>query len=251
MVYKYKYSPTDDLVGYIDASLSVFNTSHYTADMGSDDDDPDPDVCQYRGYRNGPEHPTDPYGLSPQYWHVFAARLAFVVVFEVGRAQQSARWVGSPGCSSVGGTAYLQGAVRQRVSRQPAWALNLKAVTPSQHIVFLTTAVVSYIIPDVPTEVRTQIQRERLLTKEAKFDHGLSRGKSIDEYDELLYALRERDLGNNSRFGDILRRGSWGRRLSRQSDGAAGDSHTDMHRTVTRSSSTVWGDPSSTFLAHP
>ncbi|KAE8737110.1 hypothetical protein FOCC_FOCC017429, partial [Frankliniella occidentalis] len=82
MVYKYKYSPTDDLTGYIDASLSVFNTSHYTADMGSDVDDPDPDVCQYRGYRNGPDHPSDPYGLSPQYWHVFAARLAFVVVFE-------------------------------------------------------------------------------------------------------------------------------------------------------------------------
>lgn len=34
------------------------------------------------GYRNGPNE-SDPYGLSPQYWHVFAARLAFVVVFEV------------------------------------------------------------------------------------------------------------------------------------------------------------------------
>lgn len=34
------------------------------------------------GYRNGPNE-TDPYGLSPQYWHVFAARLAFVVIFEV------------------------------------------------------------------------------------------------------------------------------------------------------------------------
>ncbi|XP_052132194.1 anoctamin-4, partial [Frankliniella occidentalis] len=93
MVYKYKYSPTDDLTGYIDASLSVFNTSHYTADMGSDVDDPDPDVCQYRGYRNGPDHPSDPYGLSPQYWHVFAARLAFVVVFE-GRELQHKKFSG-------------------------------------------------------------------------------------------------------------------------------------------------------------
>lgn len=33
--------------------------------------------------RNPPNHPNDPYGLSPHYWHVFAARLAFVVVFEV------------------------------------------------------------------------------------------------------------------------------------------------------------------------
>lgn len=54
--------------------------------MGADkdrDDEWEPDTCQYRGYRNGPDHPNDPYGLSPQYWHVFAARLAFVVVFEV------------------------------------------------------------------------------------------------------------------------------------------------------------------------
>lgn len=49
--------------------------------MKSDTDDKHPETCQYRGYRNGPEH-SDPYGLSPQYWHVFAARLAFVVVFE-------------------------------------------------------------------------------------------------------------------------------------------------------------------------
>ncbi|XP_076687258.1 anoctamin-4 isoform X2 [Andrena cerasifolii] len=80
-VYAIVYSPTNDLVGYIDSSLSEFNTSDYREDMKSDTDDKHPETCQYRGYRNGPEH-TDPYGLSPQYWHVFAARLAFVVVFE-------------------------------------------------------------------------------------------------------------------------------------------------------------------------
>lgn len=50
MVYKYKYSPTENLVGYIDASLSVFNTSDYIGDMGGDleDEDPPP-TCQYRG----------------------------------------------------------------------------------------------------------------------------------------------------------------------------------------------------------
>lgn len=50
--------------------------------MKSDADNKHPETCQYRGYRNGPDHKLDPYGLSPQYWHVFAARLAFVVVFE-------------------------------------------------------------------------------------------------------------------------------------------------------------------------
>lgn len=53
--------------------------------MGVDKDNHygnEPNTCQYRGYRNGPDH-EDKYGLSPQYWHIFAARLAFVVIFEV------------------------------------------------------------------------------------------------------------------------------------------------------------------------
>lgn len=62
----------------------MFNTSHYEPGMGSDEEKDNYETCQYRGYRNGPEFPPeDRYGLSPQYWHVFAARLAFVVVFEV------------------------------------------------------------------------------------------------------------------------------------------------------------------------
>lgn len=81
-VYTFVYSPTEDLVNYIDSSLSEFNTSDYRDDMKSDVEDEHPETCQYRGYRNGPDHPDDKYGLSPQYWHVFAARLAFVVVFE-------------------------------------------------------------------------------------------------------------------------------------------------------------------------
>jgi len=50
--------------------------------MGADTDAEDPPTCQYRGYRNPPTEEKK-YDLSPQYWHVFAARLAFVVVFEV------------------------------------------------------------------------------------------------------------------------------------------------------------------------
>lgn len=40
----------------------------------------DPKLCYYRGYRNGEE---ENYSLQSHYWHVFAARLAFVVIFEV------------------------------------------------------------------------------------------------------------------------------------------------------------------------
>jgi hypothetical protein len=49
----------------------------------------EPPTCQYRGYRNPPGHQKE-YDLSPQYWHVFAARLAFVVVFEVMSNARSA-----------------------------------------------------------------------------------------------------------------------------------------------------------------
>lgn len=47
--------------------------------------DTEPETCQYRGYRMGPEYGKDAYTLSPQYWIIFGARLVFVVLFEVRR----------------------------------------------------------------------------------------------------------------------------------------------------------------------
>ncbi|XP_033223638.1 anoctamin-4 isoform X2 [Belonocnema kinseyi] len=178
-VYAFVYSPTNDLVGYIDSSLSEFNTSHYAEGMGSDVDDPDPPTCQYRGYRTGPE---DHYGLSPQYWHVFAARLAFVVIFE--------------------------------------------------HLVFALTGIMSYIIPAVPKSVATQLQRERLLAQEAKFEKGI-RGK--EDEDDLVSVLREAGI---SRPGGG--RGSWIRRFSKLSDGL--DAHVDVgnRNLINSETSTVW-----------
>ncbi|XP_060533932.1 anoctamin-4-like [Cylas formicarius] len=186
MVYKYKYSPTEDLQGYIDASLSVFNTSHYNDGMGADDDDETPETCQYRGYRNGPNE-YDPYGLSPQYWHVFAARLAFVVIFE--------------------------------------------------HVVFGLVGIMQYVIPDVPSELKTQIQRESLLAKEAKFEHGLKRNDY--DYDDIVNTIRENDSVYRSHESRVGIRGSWARRLSRFSDGL--DAHVEVvSRKKKSTSSTVW-----------
>lgn len=121
--------------------LAAFNTSDYRDDWGQKTEK-DPDVCYYRGYRKPHSDATDPYGLSPQYWHVFAARLAFVVVFE--------------------------------------------------HVVFILTGIMQLIIPDVPVEVKTQIQREQLLAKEAKYQHGLKKARET-EYQELIQALREQN----------------------------------------------------------
>lgn len=47
MVYKVGYSKNHNLVGYIDHSLSVFNTSDYKEEWGGKGEN-DPDTCQYR-----------------------------------------------------------------------------------------------------------------------------------------------------------------------------------------------------------
>lgn len=49
--------------------------------------------CRYRDYRNA-----DDYSYTVQFWHVFAARLAFLILFEVsteGRLPEEAQrsWV--------------------------------------------------------------------------------------------------------------------------------------------------------------
>lgn len=92
-----------------------FNTSHYKEDWRPKSEN-NYGICQYRGYRyeyynfyiqtalklamiftqnylletiiyrNPPNNSLpveENYNYSPHYWHVFAARLAFVVVFEV------------------------------------------------------------------------------------------------------------------------------------------------------------------------
>lgn len=62
----------------------------------------------------------------------------------------------------------------------------------------------AYIIPDVPREVKTQIQREKLLAKEEKYERSTTR---IDDYDELLNAIR--NTRNSSQLSNVMQRRSW------------------------------------------
>lgn len=110
----------------------------------------------------------------------------------------------------------------------------------SQHVVFVLTGIMQFIIPDIPVELKTQIQREQLLAKEAKYQHGLKKSQE-NEYNELLQLLR--DQNNTSRGGQVAVgggvRGSWARRLSRISDGL--DAHVEISTKPKRSmESTVW-----------
>ncbi|XP_077999893.1 anoctamin-4-like isoform X2 [Glandiceps talaboti] len=87
LVYIYEYSQTGGLEGYVNNSLSFFNTTQF-ADGTAPNDKTYPqtgegivDICRYKDYR---QSPWDPYPYSPtlQYWHVLAAKLAFVIAFE-------------------------------------------------------------------------------------------------------------------------------------------------------------------------
>ena len=57
--------------------------------------------CRYRDYRNA-----DDYSHTVQFWHIFAARLAFLILFEVS-AQAGVRRLGQSG---AGGRLTSQGA---------------------------------------------------------------------------------------------------------------------------------------------
>ncbi|XP_062432345.1 anoctamin-9 [Rhea pennata] len=89
-VYKYTYSPCmtensttiDCSTGYINHSLSIFRTQDFEPHMKLPEKLPDflrheIKECRYRDYRNA-----DDYSYTVQFWHVFAARLAFLILFE-------------------------------------------------------------------------------------------------------------------------------------------------------------------------
>ncbi|XP_028650048.1 anoctamin-3 [Erpetoichthys calabaricus] len=80
-VYAFKYGPCQDqgyrqekcLKGYVNSSLSVFNMAELGNGYAG--------YCRYRDYR-APPWSSAPYDFTLQFWHVLAARLAFIIVFE-------------------------------------------------------------------------------------------------------------------------------------------------------------------------
>ncbi|KAM8890653.1 anoctamin-3 isoform 4-T4 [Spinachia spinachia] len=82
-VYAFKYGPCRDkgyhhddecLQGYMNSSLSVFDIREMKNDSQFR-------YCRYRDYR-APPWSSGPYEFTLQFWHVLAARLAFIIVFE-------------------------------------------------------------------------------------------------------------------------------------------------------------------------
>ncbi|XP_063800798.1 anoctamin-9 isoform X2 [Pseudophryne corroboree] len=85
LIYKYAYGPCahgekdiDCLTGYINQSLSIFHTRDFERlTQVSQSVYSNVTECRYRDYRTA-----DDYSHSVQFWHIFAVRLAFVIVFE-------------------------------------------------------------------------------------------------------------------------------------------------------------------------
>uniref|UniRef100_A0A8C6Q0P9 Anoctamin n=1 Tax=Nothobranchius furzeri TaxID=105023 RepID=A0A8C6Q0P9_NOTFU len=110
LVYMYAYQPDGELnmKGYINNSLSVFNISEIPLEN------------RYRDYRYPPGHEKQ-YSHTMQFWHILAAKLAFVIIME--------------------------------------------------HVVFLVKYFVAWLIPDVPSDVRARIKRERYLVQKELHDY--------------------------------------------------------------------------------
>ncbi|NWT14157.1 ANO9 protein, partial [Vireo altiloquus] len=84
-VYKYMYSPCkrdnstgmDCSTGYINNSLSVFRIQDFEPHTKVLPEYKGHQIKEYRDYRNA-----DDYTYTVQFWHIFAARLAFLILFE-------------------------------------------------------------------------------------------------------------------------------------------------------------------------
>ncbi|XP_023983037.1 anoctamin-4 isoform X6 [Physeter macrocephalus] len=137
LVYAYKYGPCAGqgeagqkcMVGYVNASLSVFRISDFEnrsepESDGSEFSGTPLKYCRYRDYRE-PPHSLVPYGYTLQFWHVLAARLAFIIVFE--------------------------------------------------HLVFCIKHLISYLIPDLPKDLRDRMRREKYLIQEMMYEAELER----------------------------------------------------------------------------
>ncbi|XP_028280912.1 anoctamin-6 [Parambassis ranga] len=82
-VYPYEDHKNHTMAGYINSSLSVFNTSDFQKEslIYITSEQLNLTTCRYRDFRFPPGHPRQ-YEYSIHYWHVMAAKMAFIIVVE-------------------------------------------------------------------------------------------------------------------------------------------------------------------------
>ena len=85
LVYAYVYSKDGTLTGYTNFILSYFDPEDFPTINGAGNREfrsENPETCRYFDYREPPGS-DNPYKRKDVFWHVLAARLAFVVIFQV------------------------------------------------------------------------------------------------------------------------------------------------------------------------
>uniref|UniRef100_A0A3B4A9F7 Anoctamin n=1 Tax=Periophthalmus magnuspinnatus TaxID=409849 RepID=A0A3B4A9F7_9GOBI len=89
LVYMYAYQPDGEMnmKGYINNSLSVFNITEFPEESRPEDGE-NPSwfnssitTCRYRDYRYPSGHEKQ-YSHTMQFWHILAAKLAFIIIME-------------------------------------------------------------------------------------------------------------------------------------------------------------------------
>ncbi|ELK37564.1 Anoctamin-3 [Myotis davidii] len=166
-VYEYKYGPCaghfeygeNCLKGYVNNSLSFFDLSELGLGKSG--------YCRYRDYR-GPPWSSKPYEFTLQYWHILAARLAFIIVFEAGQDSancQHAAIQGRPATwDPIGGSWGGKACPPQKPQQPPDMVVTLS------HLVFGIKSFIAYLIPDVPKNLYDRIRREKYLVQEMMYE---------------------------------------------------------------------------------
>lgn len=88
LVYYWSFSVTpysenynNTMQGYINSSLSIFNTEDFSKESKPLGNFSSITTCRYRDFRHPPGHPRQ-YEHTIYYWHVIAAKMAFIIVVE-------------------------------------------------------------------------------------------------------------------------------------------------------------------------
>lgn len=115
----------------------------------------------------------------------------------------------------------------------------------SQHVVFVITGIMQFVIPDIPAEVKTQMQREQMLAKEAKYQHGVKETQQHDQDQDLMALLKQHesddpvvDGGVTAVSGNVPFGGSWARKFSKLNDSL--DAHVNVNSRKHKDDSTAW-----------
>nr|XP_033783925.1 anoctamin-5 isoform X3 [Geotrypetes seraphini] len=128
LVFYYAYHTNEDspMAGYINSSLSVFDTREFKNGTEPLENPMGYTTCRYRDYRYPPDHQKR-YAHTMQFWHILAAKMAFIIIME--------------------------------------------------HVVFMVKFFVAWLIPDVPSEVKARIKREKYLTQRILHEYELNKLK--------------------------------------------------------------------------